>query len=498
MVEATLLPLTLIGIVILIAIFLSIAAKKAGQNATIGFILAGFILGPFVLKILHPTDPVVIAFSELGLFVLLFYLGLELSWREFIEAGSSGFGLALIDMLASTIAGFAISMLLGFSFIFSVLVGFMLFSTSTAIVAKFAIDKGIISKASTKFALSVLILQDFLGILLVVLITSVSKGGGSVLGLAFTSLVFAIAVFFAVQQLSKLVERWMIANKIGQAEITLYALGIGLVVATLASVLGLSTALGAYFAGFAIAETRAGGKIKKDVNFMRDFFLVFFFVGFGTTIFYNPEIIVQALPAIGTLASMALMALALACTAIIAHFVVFSIFGGFFNLSKEDSVGASVLLVPLGEFVVIIAAAAVAVVPVGEKAMVPVLAFLLIIFTVFAFEPLYNSRRFLEKISSFIPSISKTVKASMLEKHTPYSLRQLQSLGFNLFVVLCLAWLTILLYNQLPNFGIPIPFIRQINASMIFLFFAIAPFVKAVIALKKFLHALKRRDLSTV
>ena len=109
MVEATLLPLTLIGIVILIAIFLSIAAKKAGQNATIGFILAGFILGPFVLKILHPTDPVVIAFSELGLFVLLFYLGLELSWKEFIEAGSSGFGLALIDMLASTIVGFAIA-----------------------------------------------------------------------------------------------------------------------------------------------------------------------------------------------------------------------------------------------------------------------------------------------------------------------------------------------------------------------------------------------------
>lgn len=497
MVEAVLLPLALIGIVILIAIFFSIAAKKLGQNAAIGFILTGFILGPFVLKILHPQDPVVIAFSELGLFILLFYLGLELSWREFLEAGSSGFGLAVIDMLAATVGGFLISMAFGFSLIFSVLVGFMLFSTSTAIIAKFAIDRKLMQTPSAKFVLSIAILQDFLGILLVVLVTSSSRSG-SALDVALTSLVFAISVFVAVHQLSRFVEGWMISNKLGQTEITLYALGVGLIVATIASMLGLSTALGAYFAGFALAETQAGRRIKHDVNFMRDFFLVFFFVGFGTTIFYNSGVILQALPSIETLASIGLMALVLALVAISAHFIVFLLFGSRFGLNREDSVSASTLLIPLGEFVIIIATAALLVVPDSEKAIVPVLAFMLIIFTVFVFEPLYNARRFVEKALSFIPSISKEVYHSHVAGHTSYTQRQLQSLIWNLFVILCLAWLSVILYSKLPTFGIPIPFVRQANASLIFLFFAIAPFVHALIAFKNLLKAMHSRNLSTV
>lgn len=486
--EFVVLPLTLIGVVILIAIFLSIVAKKLGQNAAIGFILAGFILGPFGVRLLSPADPVVVAFSELGLFILLFYLGLELSWRDFIEAGSSGFGLAAIDMLASTLAGFAISMLFGFSLILSILIGFMLFSTSTAIVAKFAIDRGIIQKNSTKFALSILILQDFLGILLVVLITSVSKSG-SAIGLALTSLVFAIAVFVTVHQLSRFVEQWMISNNLGQTEITLYALGVGLIVATIASMLSLSIAIGAYFAGFALAETQAGHKIKKDVSFMRDFFLVFFFVGFGTTIFYNPGAAIQSFPELGSLAMLGGMALALAFAATAAHFLVFSLFGAFFGLNREDSSTVAIMLGPLGEFVVIIATAAVTIVAAGEKAVVPVLAFMIIIITVFVFEPLYNARKTYEKIMSMVPSIlSKPVQVSRVEKHTPYSMKQLQSLAWNLFVVLCLAWLTVVLYNQLPTFGFPLHYARQANAVLIFLFFAIAPFVKALIALKNLIR----------
>jgi len=496
--ESAILPLTLIGVVIIIAIFLSIIAKKLGQNAAIGFILAGFILGPFGARLLQPTDPIVIAFSELGLFILLFYLGLELSWREFAEAGSSGFGLAIIDMLVATIAGFAISILFGFSLIFSILIGFMLFSTSTAIVAKFAIDKGIIQKNSTKLALSILILQDFLGILLVVLITSMSKSG-SALNLALTSLVFAIAVFVTVHQLSKFIEQWIISNNLGQTEITLYALGVGLIVATIAGMLNLSTAIGAYFAGFALAETQAGRRIKHDVSFMRDFFLVFFFVGFGTTIFYNPQAVTQALPELGSLLTIGGIALALALAATLAHFLVFSLFGAFFGMSKEDSSTTAILLGPLGEFVVIIATAAVTVVAAGEKAVVPVLAFLLIIITVFIFEPLYNLRKVYEKIASRIPSIlSRPVHASKVETHTPYSMRQLKALAWNLFVVLCLAWLTVILYKQLPTFGVPIPYIRQVNSAVIFLFFAIAPLVHALIALKNLIKHRTHSSLATV
>ena len=493
---AGLLPLPLTGIVILIAIFLSIIAKKLGHNVAIGFIFTGFLLGPFGLNLLHPQDPLVIAFSELGLFILLFYLGLELSWKQFLEAGSSGFGLALLDMAASTLAGFLISIIFGFSLLFSILVGFMLFSTSTAIVAKFAIDKGIFQLSSTKLAVSILILQDFLGILLVVLITSISKSG-SALSLALTALIFAIGVFVTVYQLSRFVEQWMLSNNFGHTEVTLYALGVGLIVSTIASTLGLSTSIGAYFAGFALAETQAGERIKKDVSFMRDFFLVFFFVGFGTTIFFNPAATVQALPALETFAPIALIAVALAASAVVAHFTIFSVFGAYFGLSKEDSVTSAILLAPLGEFVVIIAAAAVLVVTASEKAVIPVLAFLLILITVFAFQPLYNFRGILERLSSALPSFSRPVRTSKVETHTPYSYRQLKDFAWNLFVVLCLAWLTVTLYYKLPAFGIPIPYVRQFSSALLFMFFAIAPLLKSMIALRNILKSVQKKSHST-
>ena len=297
---AEVLPLTIIGIIIIIAIALSILVKKLNLNPVLGFIIAGFLLGPFALGFLHPTDALVVGFGEIGLFILLFYLGLELSLKDFIAAGSAAFGLALIDMAALIGLGFAITYLMGFSLLFSIIVGFMLFSTSTAIVAKFAIDRGIIKQYPVRLAISILILQDFLGILLLVFVTSLSATGSTAY-LALTALVFAVAAFFAVYQLSQAVENWLTKNGFGHVEMSLYALGIGMVVATLGSVLGLSTALGAYFAGFALAETRAGHKIKSDINFLRDFFLVFFFVSFGTTIFFSKAANAIVLPSPETL-----------------------------------------------------------------------------------------------------------------------------------------------------------------------------------------------------
>jgi Kef-type K+ transport system membrane component KefB len=118
----------------------------------------------------------------------------------------------------------------------------MLFSTSTAVVAKFAIDNNILKLPKVQLAVSILILQDFLGILLIVFLTSLSQAG-SAPSLAFRAAVFAVAAFYVVYQLSQYIEEWLAKHGYSHTEITLYAVGIGLVVATLASVLGLSTAL---------------------------------------------------------------------------------------------------------------------------------------------------------------------------------------------------------------------------------------------------------------
>jgi len=495
-------PLTTIGLIIIIAIALSILVKKFGQNPVLGFIIAGFILGPALINFLHPNDPLVKGFGEVGLFILLFYLGLELSLKDFIEAGTTAIGLALIDMAALIGIGFLISFILGFSLFFSIIIGFMLFSTSTAIVAKFVLDNKMIELAPAKLAISILILQDFLGILLLVFATTLSKAG-TALNLALTALMFATTTFFVVSVLSKRVEEWLTKNEFGHVEVTLYALGVGLIVATLAQMLDLSTALGAYFAGFALAETKAGRRIKADIQFLRDFFLVFFFVSFGTTLFFDYEVNKVIIPEITQLFSIIGIALLLGLGVIITNLIVFALFGEMFGLKKEDGSIAAILLTPLGEFVVIIATTVIAannelikanlkpLLSANEALILPSIAFLLIAITVILFQPLYSNINLHRKISSLIPSIKKKkIKKTIIKKHTSESMEELKKIALNLFTILAIAWIVVLLYYQLPRFGLPIIFSRQITTTIIFMFFAAIPLFRIIRSLIK-LHKIR-------
>ncbi len=485
--SAELLPLLPIGIIIILAIALSIIVKKLGQNPVLGYIAAGFVLGPAVLGFLHPHEPLVLGFGEMGLFILLFYLGLELSLKDFLEAGQAALGLGLIDMVLSAGFGFLLMFFLGYSFLFAIIIGMMLFCTSTAVVAKFAIDRGKLHDPSTQLAVSILILQDFLGILLLVLATSMSSEGGNALGLAMTALVFAVAAFFAVHYLSRIVEKWLTENGFGHTEITLYALGVGLIVAMLGSFLQLSTALGAYFAGFALAETRSGSKIKNDVQFLRDFFLVFFFVAFGTSIFFDTSANALLIPEIGTLLFFLGIAAVLGIGALVAHSISCSIFGPLFGLARKDSSNTAILLLPLGEFVVILATAAAVVLPAGENTIIATIAFMLIAVTVIMFQPIYNGIALHQSIVQRLPKPFKLKEKTRTKivRHTPHSIRLLKKIAINSFVVLCFAAVTVLFYKQLPDFGVPIPHSRLVTAALVFLFFAFVPIMRSLKALEE-------------
>src|SRR3989344_953489 len=491
------LPLTTIGIIIIIAILVSILVKKFGQNPVIGYILAGFILGPFFFNFLHPTDPLVLGFGELGLFILLFYLGLESSLKDFLRAGSSSFILALLDIVGSVAVGFAIAYIFGFSLLFSLLIGLMLFCTSTAIVAKFALDNKILGLPSTHIAISILIFQDLVAIILLVFITSFSRSGAA-LDLALSAVMFATAAFFVVYQLSQWAENWFAKNGYGHIEMTLFSLGIGLIVATLAGFLHLSMALGAHFAGYALAETKAGLKIKKDIHFLRDFFLLFFFVSFGTTIFYSAQAAGIVIPDTSTLLSMLGFAILLVIGGTIAHGVVFSLFGPMLGLKRgEDTSRPAILLGPLGEFVVIIATSAVVLLTEREAFLLPTIAFLIIAVSIIIFQPMYQRVKLHERIFSILPIIFPAREKTIVVPHTEESIENMKNVGFNMFVVLAIAWIAVLLYYDLPRLGVPIIYSRQVTTIIIFGIFAALPFVRAMRSMKHLFKNLKLKRVQS-
>ncbi len=215
------LPLTTVGIILGFSIVLSVLFKRLGQNPVLGFILSGFLLGPFVLGFIKPEDELIYAFSELGLFVLLFYLGIELSFKDFMKGGLPTLLLALIDMATIASSGALIALLFGFTPLFALIIGVMLFCTSSAIVGKFILDNRLEKQPSAQMGLAILIIQDFLGILILVFISGFS-GEGSPTSLALTSLVFAVASFYVVHKLSKLVEGYFDRHTISITELGLY------------------------------------------------------------------------------------------------------------------------------------------------------------------------------------------------------------------------------------------------------------------------------------
>lgn len=489
---AEVLPLTTIGIIIVIAILVSILVKKFGQNPVIGYILAGFILGPFFLNFLRPNDPLVPAFGEMGLFILLFYLGLESSFKEFLAGGTTSLFIAILDIVGSVAIGFAISYMFGFSFLFSILVGVMLFCTSTAIVAKFAIDNKIIQHPSTHIAISILIFQDLVAIILLVFITSFSRSGEAI-DIAISAIMFATAAFFVVYQLAQWVEDWLSKNGFGHIEMTLFSLGVGLIVATLAGFMHLSMALGAHFAGFALAETKAGHRIKRDIHFLRDFFLVFFFVSFGTTIFYSTETGKVLIPEPGILAGMLLFAVLLVAAGTLVHGSVFAIFGPLFGLKRgKDTSHSAILLGPLGEFVVIIATSALVILAPKEALLLPTVAFLIIAVSVIIFQPMYVNISLHQRVFGMLPNVFRERQKTAIQQHNDESMEYMKKAGVNLFVVLAIAWVAVLLYYDLPSLGVPILYSRQVTTVIIFAIFAALPFLRAMRAMR---HLLKNFHL---
>ena len=148
----------------------------------------------------------------------------------------------------------------------------------------------------------------------------------------------------------------------------------------------------------------------------------------------------------------------------------------------------AILLTPLGEFVIIIAISVIPLLDRGEAAALSPLAFLLILFTLLFFQPLYRQLDTHERITRMIPALGPRPSTEQpVQTHTPESIKLLQTLGLNIFIIVCLAWITLLLYKAIPEIGIAVPFGRQATTALLFLFFAVVPFTRIIRVTKKLL-----------
>ncbi len=453
-----------LGVIALAALVFGIAASRLRQSSSLGYIVAGVALGPLVLRYLVPGEGLSPVFGELGIIMILFYLGLELNLKRIREAGAIPFVMAAGQMVFAFSAGFITGKLFGLSDIAAAVCGAVIICTSTVMVARFILDRNMMQEVSSRIALSILMLQDFFGIFTLVFISSLSMQK-SLNIFVLNALLFIIAMFFLVSKASRHVLNFL--HSLGHGDkMVFYAIGIGVVSAFVGAELGLSTTLGAYFAGFALAESAYGDRIKRELGVFREFFILFFFVSFGATLFYNPLTGTASIPAFAQLLPIIFLAAALTVAYLVSSALAFFSTGTLFGLDKNTISGVNALLVPLGEFVIIIVTAASPILPPPVLDIILPTSFLLILFTAPLGPLLFDARKQVADIySSLMPkSIEKTFASS--HKRIAYASHLLnnpvlqdqyvQSVGRmirNLVIAFSIVYIGVLLRHNLQDAG---------------------------------------------
>lgn len=294
--------------------------KLLKQPLVLGYIIAGFIVGPY----LHFTPTVidkenVETLAEIGVIFLLFSLGLEFSFKRLLRVGGSASITALVEIVFITIAGFYTGKLMGWGTMDSLFLGGMLASSSTTIILRAFDEMGLKTKKFAGIVFGVLIVEDIVVILLMVLLSTVAVTrafeGTEMLLTVFKLLFFLILWFIAgIFLLPTFLKR---AKKIMSDEILLIlSLGLCLGMVVLATYVGFSAELGAFVMGSIIAETTSAEKVEHLIKPVKDLFGAIFFTSVGMMInpgamleYAQPILFVTLLTLLGKLISTTLGAL---------------------------------------------------------------------------------------------------------------------------------------------------------------------------------------------
>lgn len=257
--------------------------QKLKLPSIIGFLLTGIIIGPYGLSLINAVEQVEIL-SEIGVILLLFVIGMELSIKQLASIKKTVFIGGLLQVGITAIVTGLIYYFLGYSWNESVFVGFLFSLSSTAIVLKTLQDRKEISAPHGRNALAILIFQDII-VVPMMLITPLIAGESTNIGMSIFSLVIKSAVVIVITVISAryIVPKLMhaVAKTNSKELFLLVTFTLCFAIAFLTSEVGLSLALGAFIAGLIISESEYSHQATSIILPFRELFTSFFFVSVG-------------------------------------------------------------------------------------------------------------------------------------------------------------------------------------------------------------------------
>lgn len=294
-----------LSLIIAVAAGLALLMRLIGQPLIIGHIVTGIIVGPAVFRIGNTPD-VFNVFSEIGIALLLFIIGLSLNPRVIKDVGKTAGGIGAIQVIIIGILGWAAGIWLNLSSAESLFFGIALAFSSTIIALKLLSDKHETSRLYGRITTGILLTQDIIATFALLFAASASShefAVGSLLGVVVKGLVLGAAIYWFA---NSFLPRWSKQIATSQEFLFLFAIGWALGVSALFVKAGLSLEIGALFGGICLSSLPYTEEISARLRPVRDFFVVVFFITLGTGLSFSN--LPRLLPAIlvGSLIVMAI------------------------------------------------------------------------------------------------------------------------------------------------------------------------------------------------
>ena len=273
-----------LAIIIIIAAIFAYIARLLKQPLILAYIAAGLLAGS-VLPDFVKDVPTIDFFSQIGIAFLLFIVGLNLGFSKLKELGKISMITGLGQVVFSTLIGYFIAIYLGFSSITSAYIGLALAFSSTIIVVKLLSDKNDLDSLYGRISIGFLLVQDFIAIISLILLSSQNSNNASVINVIFVNLLKAVILFVWVYLMSRFFLNSIFSRVARNQELLFIAsLSWCFFLAIISILLGFSVEIGAFLAGIALANLPYHYEISSKVKPLRDFFLVLFFVAIGVQI----------------------------------------------------------------------------------------------------------------------------------------------------------------------------------------------------------------------
>ena len=342
-----------LALIMICAGIITVVFKKLKQPIVLGYILAGIIVGPHIMLTPTAIDKVNIQiWADIGVIFLLFSLGLEFSFKKIITVGKSAIITAATNILFMLIIGYNVGLQLGWSTTESLFLGGMISMSTTTIIIKAFEEMNLKGEKFTDLVFGVLVVEDVVGILLLVLLPALSiskhvNGADMLIStgklIFFLILWFIIGVYLVPTYLKK------ITHLLNDELLLLTAVALCLGMVLLATSVGFSSALGAFIMGSILSETDEVERIEKIIKPIKDLFGAVFFVSVGMLV--DPHMFIEYI-----------IPISIITLVVILGMVILSTTGFLLSGNRlEIAIRGGFSLAQVGEFAFIIAASGMAI-----------------------------------------------------------------------------------------------------------------------------------------